>query len=401
MTQSPPAVGELPMTRPPGCPFDPAEELTRLRRERPLVRMRYPDGHLGWLVTSHALVRSVLADPRFSTRAEIAHSPFPGAAALMEFPPAAPGMFLQMDAPEHTRYRRMLTGKFTVRRMRRLAEHVEKVATEQLDHMERMGPPVDLVRAYAQPVPALMICELLGVPYADRELFRDTATTANDPDATQDELDRAMAGSVGYLRDLVRAKRAEPTDDLLGDLATTGLTDEELVNIAILLMGAGLETTSSMLALGTFALLGRPEQLDAWRADGDLTDGAVEELLRYLTITPFLGRAALEDVELGGEVVRAGEMVTLAVHAADRDPARFADPDDLDLRRSAVGHLAFGHGIHQCLGQQLARVEMRVAFPALFRRFPTLRLAVPPEEVPLNHSQISGVLRLPVTWDGA
>ncbi|MEU7745594.1 cytochrome P450 [Nonomuraea sp. NPDC049158] len=388
----------LPMTRPAGCPFDPPEELAR----RPLSRLAFPDGHVGWLVTGHALVRAVVADPRFSSRHELMRSPMPGAETMEQPPPAPPGMFIGMDPPEHTRYRSLLTAKFTVRRMRLLTERVEQITAELLDAMERHGPPVDLVTAYAQPIPALMICELLGVPYAGREAFQRHAATVNDNDTTLEERYGAFAALQETLRELVLAKRAEPTDDLLSDLTTGDLTDEELTNIGVLLLGAGLDTTANMLALGTFALLSHPGQLAALRADPGIADQAVEELLRYLSIAHTGMRTALEDVELDGHLIKAGDAIAVSVQAANRDPAKFADPDTLDLRRNAAGHTSFGHGVHQCLGQQLARVEMRVAFPALVTRFPTLRLAVPPQDVPLRaHSDVYGVHRLPVTWDEA
>jgi cytochrome P450 len=387
----------LPMTRPAGCPFDPPEELAR---RRPLSRLTFPDGHVGWLVTGHALARVVMADPRFSSRHELMRSPLPGAGTMEQPPPAPPGMFIGMDPPEHTRYRGLLTAKFTVRRMRLLTERVEQITAELLDAMERHGPPVDLVTAYAQPIPALMICELLGVPYAGRESFQRHAATVNDNDTTVEERYGAFAALQETLRELVLAKRAEPTDDLLSDLTTGDLTDEELTNIGVLLLGAGLDTTANMLALGTFALLSHPGQLAALRADPGITDQAVEELLRYLSIAHTGMRTALEDVELDGHLIKAGDTVVVSVQAANRDPAKYADPDTLDLRRDAGGHTSFGHGVHQCLGQQLARVEMRVAFPALVTRFPTLRLAIPPEDVPLRaHSDVYGLHRLPVTWD--
>ncbi|MET9514520.1 cytochrome P450 [Streptomyces sp. NPDC002994] len=387
----------MPVTRPAGCPFDPPAELAQLREQQPLTRMRYPDGHVGWLATGHSVVRAIFADPRFSSRYELMHYPF---ADVGELPPAPVGDLTGMDAPEHTRYRKLLTGKFTVRRMRELTARVEQITAEHLDAMERQGPTVDLVEAYARPVPALMICELLGVPYADREVFqRHTATLANQS-STKDDVLAAMTALQEYLHELVAAKRAEPTDDLLSDLTTSDLTDEELAGVGGFLLGAGLDTTTNMLAHGTFALLSNPDQLAALRADPGLADQAVEELMRYLTIAHTGAKSALEDVELGGRLIKAGETVTLSIETANRDPERFTDPDTLDLRRRAIGHLGFGHGIHQCLGQQLARVEMRVAFPALFTRFPTLRLAVPPEDVPLRTDMnIYGVHRLPVTWD--
>ncbi|PNE34747.1 cytochrome P450 [Streptomyces eurocidicus] len=388
----------LPTARPAGCPFDPPAELATLRAERPLRRMRFPDGHLGWLATSHEIVRAVLADRRFSSRYELMHLPMPGAPA--ELPPATVGDLTGIDAPDHTRYRRLLMGKFTVRRMRALTARVERITAERLDAMARQGPPVDLVAAFAHPVPALMICELLGVPEADREDFQRTAAGMNDPGATLEQMLAALASLTERVHALVPAKRAHPTDDLLSDLTTTDLTDDELAGIGSFLLAAGLDTTANMLGLGTFALLRNPEQAAALRAEPELAEQAVEELLRYLTITHTGFRAALEDVELDGQVIKAGETVILSVQAANRDPERFADPDVLDLRRRATGHMAFGHGVHQCLGQQLARVEMTVAFPALFTRFPTLRLACPPEEVPVRADQnIYGVHRLPVTWD--
>jgi cytochrome P450 len=400
MTDSLPALAGLPVTRPAGCPFDPPEELARLREQQPLSRMVFPDGHLGWLATSHALVRAVLADTRFSSRYELLHSPLPGEAAMERTPPAPPGLFIGMDAPDHTRYRSLLTGKFTVRRMRQLTERIEEITTEHLDAMQRHCPPVDLVEAYAGPIPALVTCELLGVAFADRESFQGQVTKVNDLDATPEEKLGAFAALQEYLHGLVLAKRAKPTDDMLSDLAEGDLTVEELTNIGVLLLGGGFDTTANMLALGTFALLSHPDQLAALRADPGLTDQAVEELLRYLTITHTGMRTALDDVELGDQLVKAGECVALSAQAANRDPEKFANPDTLDLHRQTAGHVSFGHGVHQCLGQQLARVEMRVGYPALINRFPSLRLAVPPEEVPLRtDSDIYGVYRLPVTWE--
>ncbi|TYB65383.1 cytochrome P450 [Nonomuraea sp. PA05] len=384
--------------RSPACPFDPAPEVTALRAEQPIARLAAPAGAPGiWLVTGYSLVRQILADPRFSSRYETQYFPQAGT----HLPPAPVGDLTGLDAPEHTRLRRTLTGKFTVRRMNLLTERVTEITQERLDAMERLGPPADLVEVYAQPIPALMICELLGVPYEDRERFQVQTRVLSG--AAEPEAQYTAFTELGdYLRRLALAKRDEPTDDLLSDLATGGdLTDEELGGVAAFLLGAGLDTTANMIALGTYALLRDPAQLAALRADPGLATGAVEELLRYLSIAANGSRGVLEDVELDGVPLKAGDTVILAVNAANRDPARFADPDVLDLRRSAAGHLAFGHGIHQCLGQQLARVEMRVAFPALLARFPTLRLAVPAGEVPMRTDpvQIHGVRSLPVTWE--
>jgi cytochrome P450 len=324
------------------------------------------------------------------------HSPF--SAAPKKPRHAATGEFLWIDPPEHTRYRRLLAGKFTVRRMRRLTTRVERIATDHLDAMDRHGPPVDLVQAYALPIPALTICELLGVPTDSRELFQQHVETFNDLEVTEHERVVAITAILAFLHELVLAKRARPTDDLLGDLATSDLTAKELAGIGTLLLGAGL-ATHNMIALGTFALLRHPDQLAALRADPGIAGQAVEELLRYLSIAPTAVRAALEDVELDGQLIKAGETVAVSIQVANRDPQRFADPDLLDLSRQATGHLAFGYGVHQCLGQQLARIEIQVGLSALINRFPALRLAVPVDEVPLRpDALLYGVRRLPVTW---
>lgn len=398
MTETTPEADPLPTARP--TPFDPPTELSRLRGGEPISPLAYSDGHTGWLVTSHALVRQVLADQRFSARSELRHNPSPGADPTPR-PPAPRGLFLSHDPPEHTRYRRLLTGKFTVRRMRQLTERVEQITAEHLDTMERLTPPVDLVETFASPIPALMIAELLGVPDHAVGPFRRAIAAVSHVDATSQEKFAAYTETQSILRELVAAKRSEPTDDLLSDLVTTGeLEDDELVNIAFLLLGAGLDTTANMLGLGVFLLLRRPEQLADLREEPGHSARVVEELLRYLSITPFTTRTALEDLELGGRLVREGETVTVSIAAANRDPEAFAEPDTLDPHRATGGHLAFGHGIHQCLGQQLARVEMQVAYPALFARFPTLSLAVSEGEVPTRVGMaIYGVHRLPVTWE--
>ncbi|MFI7642545.1 cytochrome P450 [Nonomuraea sp. NPDC049400] len=401
MTESPYTLATMPTERQPGCPFDPPKELIEAREHGPISRFPFPDGHQGWLVTGYDLARSVLADPRFSSRREfMKHHPIIDYGDI-EVPPAPPGEFLLMDEPQHSRYRKPLVGKFTVRRMRLLTERVEQVTAEHLDAMEKAGPTADLVTAFAKPIPAIVICELLGVPDADRGFFQENIDAFLGGEASDEEVGAAYVATQQYLAELVAAKRANPTDDVLSDLLDSDLTDEELQGMALILLSAGFDTTANMLALGTFALLRNPEQLAALRADPALTDQAVEELLRYLSVAKQFFRVALEDVELGGHTITAGTTVIIALNTANRDPGRFPNPHTLDIHRQDGGHLAFSHGIHQCLGQQLARVEMRVAFPALFGRFPTLRLAVPAEEVALRPevADIYGVKSLPVTWD--
>ncbi|MFC4112877.1 cytochrome P450 [Nonomuraea zeae] len=401
MSDSLHTVTTMPTARQSGCPFDPPKELTEAREHGPISRFPFPDGHEGWIVTGFDLVRAVLADPRFSSRKEfMRHHPLVDLGDF-EVPPAPPGEFLLMDDPQHSRYRKPLVGTFTVRRMRLLTERVEQITAEHLDAMEQAGSSADLVTAFAKPIPAIVICELLGVPYEDRDSFQEQIDTFLGGETSDEELIAAYTATQEYLARLVAAKRANPTDDLLSDLTDSDLTDEELRGMALILLSAGFDTTANMLALGTFALLQNPAQLAALRADPALTDKAVEELLRYLSVAKTFMRTALEDVELGGHTIKAGTTVILSYHTANRDPERFTDPHVLDLARQDGGHLAFGHGIHQCLGQQLARVELRVALPALLDRFPALRLAVPAEEVALRPetADIYGVKSLPVTWD--
>ncbi|WP_219509355.1 cytochrome P450 [Nonomuraea ceibae] len=400
MSEASPAPVTFPTERP--SPFDPPEVLGRWREEAPVRPLRYPDGHQGWLVTGFSAARAVLTDSRFSSLLENLHWPIRWEGLEPENFAQPPGFFMQMDPPDHSRFRKQLAAEFTVRRMRQLEPRIEQITEETLDAMERGGAPADLVQEFALPIPSLVICELLGVPYADRERFQRDSATALRVGSTKEEVGAATGSMMGYLYELVARKRAEPADDLLSGLVTgSDLSHEEIAGAGLLLLVAGHETTANMLGLGAFALLSDPGQLAALRSWPHLIEGAVEELLRYLAVT-HLGplRAALEDVEIAGRTIRKGQVVTISVPAANRDPERFADPETFDVTRPpTAGHLTFGHGIHQCLGQQLARIEMRVAFPALFRRFPGLRLAVPAEEVPMRTDMsIYGAHRLPATW---
>ncbi len=385
-------------------PFAPPRDISRLREARPVSPMVFPDGHEGWIVTGYDAVRRLMADTRFSSRQDIGvlHVPYetPGIPAPTEPSPQIPGLFIAMDPPDHTRLRRKLTGAFTVKRMKQLEEHISDIVERQLDELARLAPPVDLVKEFALPVPSLVICALLGVPYADRETFQVNSAKFLEKDVSLDEKMAAYSGLTTYLAELVTRKRAAPGEDILSDLARhDDLTIEELTGMAFLLLLAGHETTANMLALGTFALLEHPEQLAELRANPDLMPGAVEELLRYLSIADIFYRYATEDIELGGETIGKGSTVVVSLLAANHDPQRFDNPDTLDIHRTARGHLSFGHGIHQCLGQQLARIEMRAGFEGLLRRFPTLELAVPAGEVKLKTDMnIYGVHELPVTW---
>lgn len=394
----------LPMERDAG-PFDPPTAITATREARPVCPMVFHDGHEGWLVTGYEEVRQLMADNRFSSRQDIGilHVPYeiPGMPTPTEPSPQVPGLFIAMDPPDHTRLRRKLTGAFTVRRMKQLEEHITAITEAQLDALERLTPPVDLVREFALPVPSLVICELLGVPYEDRDTFQENSARFMQREISLEDKMAVWGALTSFLGELVVGKRANPGEDILSDLARDeDLSIEELVGIAFLLLLAGHETTANMLGLGTFALLQHPEKLAELRADPDLAPAAVEELMRYLSVADIFFRYASEDLELGGETIPEGSTVVVSLLAANRDPKRFEDPDTLDFHRNARGHTGFGHGVHQCLGQQLARIEMRAGFEGLVRRFPTLALAVPPEEVRVRTDMnIYGVHELPVTWD--
>ncbi|MFI8943689.1 cytochrome P450 [Streptomyces syringium] len=376
------------------------------RGEAPITRLTFEDGRPGWLVTGHSTARAVLADPRFTAKGERHHPPVPRAPTLGESPAAPTGMFNRQEnareKPEEQHYRKLLHGQLGDERMHRLTEWIEKSTEELLDAMERHGAPADLLEHFALPLPSLVICELLGVPDADREEFQRASAVWSGLGETTEAVLGAFTSLHAYLHRLVPRRRAHPGGDLLSGLiaADDALTDDELASIAFLLLAAGHETVAHQLALGVLTLLENPGQLAALRADPSLLDGAVEELLRHLSVVHHgPTRAALEDVEIDGRLVRAGEIVMVSLAAANHDPERFAAPATLDLTRDATGHLAFGHGAHRCLGRRLARIELRVALGALLRRFPRLRAAVPPRQIPLRHdAPVRGVRRAPVTW---
>jgi len=380
-----------------GCPYDPPPAQ---RGMEPIAPLTYPDGAVGWFVTGYHEARAILADKRVSSRSELLHVPI-DLGPMPPRKPADPGVFTGMDDPDHHRYRKLLTGAFTVHRMRLLEDRVAEIVDEHLAAMAAGDGAVDLVEAFARPVPSLVICELLGAPWERRDEFQRHSAVMFSSDAAVDDRLAAGQGVVAFIADLVKQKRAEPGDDLLSDLVASGeLTDEELANIGMMLLVAGFETTRNMIALGTLVLLDNPDQLAKFQADPDLTANAVEELMRYLSVI-HIGpiRTALEDIEIGGVTIKAGDPIAVSIPLANRDTAKFPDPDIFDLTRKATGQLGFGHGVHQCLGQQLARVEMRIALFRLFARFPGLRLAVPRSEIHSpDNASILGPTSLPVTW---
>ncbi|MFF5992683.1 cytochrome P450 [Prauserella flavalba] len=390
------------MARTSGCPFDPPPATRAKQREGPLVRVRLWDGSTPWLVTRYAEQRALLADPRVS--ADVSRPGYPSPA-----PTTGGGSktsFILMDDPEHARLRRMVTAPFAVRRVRAMRPAVQKIVDDLIDELLAGPKPVDLVEAFALPVPSLVICELLGVPYSDHDFFQDNSKIMIRRDAEPEERTAALGRLAAYLDELMGAKLAKPRDDLLSGLAgrveAGELTRSEAAQMGVLLLIAGHETTANMIALGTLALLEHPDQLARLRDADDprLVESAVEELLRYLNITHNgRRRVATEDVEIAGRTIKAGEGIILANDIANRDPDVFPDPDRLDLGRDARKHVAFGFGVHQCLGQSLARLELEIVYGTLYRRIPTLRLASDLARIPFKHDgSVYGVYELPVTW---
>ena len=385
--------------------FDPVPEMAALRDDEGVRQVETAFGMPAFLVARHADVKAVLADSaRFSNDSRRAFDA-PGAPKLSaeERDRMRAGNLLGVDPPEHTRLRRMLTPEFTVRRMRRLEPRIVEIVDDHLDAMEKAGPPCDLVADFALPIPSLVICELLGVPYADRESFQQRTSKLLDISLPMDERLELGRESREYMADLVARAQAAPGEDMLGMLVRDhgdDLSTDELIGIAGLLLIAGHETTSNMLGLGALALLRHPEQLALVRDDPAAVAPAVEELLRFLGIVHSgIPRTTTRDVEVGGIAIPADSLVILALATANRDPRFLADGDRLDVTRDAAGHVAFGHGVHHCLGAPLARMEMRIAFPALLRRFPRLALAVPFDEVEFRAFHfIYGLRSLPVTW---
>jgi cytochrome P450 len=399
---------DLPLWPPTNLARDPLVPLEAGERDAfdgPVRQVRLPTDATAWLVTRHADVRRLLRHPGFS--ADLTRPGFP---LLRPLPPGVfqnrAGGFIRMDGAEHTRLRRMLTAEFMIRNVRRIEPLIRETVDRTLADLRDAGPPADLVGAFALPLPSMVICHLLGVPYADHDFFQQRSRTLLDRNAPPEQVTRHADELRDYLRALVATKCAgDRSDDLLSRLArdrvdTGELAEDELVGMALLLLVAGHETTANMIGLSTLLLLREPDRYAALRDDPGQADTLVEELLRYLSIVRTgLPRLALEDVEIGGRLIRAGEGVIAVLSLANRDPGAFDRPDEFDPYRQAHQHVAFGFGVHQCIGQPLARAELRIALVELARRFPDLRLATP--DGPLgtrDTSIVFGLDALPVTW---
>ncbi|MDX2973449.1 cytochrome P450 [Kribbella solani] len=398
------SVPVYPMTRATGCPFDPPPQLRDLQGEAPLVKVQVL-GRTAWMVTRYADQRKLLADPRLSS--DVGKPGYPNSVARPVQSDEDTGIgFILMDDPEHSRLRRMVTAPFMIKRVEAMRPQVQEIVDNLIDDMLAGPKPVDLVTAFALPVPSLVICRLLGVPYEDHDFFQQNSKTLIRTSASIEERTEARNNIGRYLNELMGAKLANPEDDLLSGLAERvkagELTRRDAAGIGVLLLIAGHETTANMIALGTLALLEHPDQLAVLRESEDpkLVAGAVEELLRYLNITHNgRRRAVLEDIEFAGEVLKAGDGVIFPNDLGNRDADAFPDPDRLDVSRDARHHIAFGFGVHQCLGQPLARMELQVVYGTLYRRIPALRRAVGLDEIPFKHDgAVYGVYSLPVTW---
>lgn len=394
----------FPLGRPSGCPFDPASAYAVLREESSLTKVSTPAGVDAWMVSRYDDLRTVLRDRRLSSRLAPSDHAVEGADLDRE---ADAGSILNLDGAEHTRLRRLLTTEFTVKRIEALRPRIQQIIDLHIDAILASPRPIDLVRDFALPIPSLVICEMLGVPYVDRDVFQRQSAQLVAVDVPLPEVEAVAAEMQQYMAGLVMAKLEQPADDLLSRLIERAnsterpLSMEELVSIGITLLIAGHETTANMIALSTLVLLRNPDQLKVLRDSPELAPTATEELLRYLSVVQFgVFRQVTEDMELASEQLKAGEFLIAALSAGNRDESVYPDADHVDLSRRASTHLAFGFGPHQCLGQQLARVELQEVFTRLYRRIPTLRLAVPFEEIDFKHNTlVYGVKALPVTWD--
>jgi len=399
------AIPEYPMERDGRCPFAPPPGVMELAAAKPLSRVRIWDGSTPWLVTGYETARALFADSRVSV--DDRRPGFPHWNEMMRSTIyKRPRSVFTTDAEEHTKFRRMLSKPFTFKRVEGLRPAIQKITDDHIDKILAGPKPADLVTALALPVPSLVISEMLGVPYEDAEFFQEHANRGLDRYAkAEDNMSKGMSLSQ-YLIKLVEAKMQNPAEDAVSDLAERVKAGEidvkEAAQLGTGLLIAGHETTANMIGLGVLALLEHPEQADFLRSaeDPKAIATAIEELMRYLSIIQNgQRRVAVEDIEIAGETIRAGEGIILDLAPANWDPATFPEPDRLDLQRSDAPQLGFGYGRHQCVGMQLARAELQIVFPTLLRRIPTLKLATTIDEIPFKHDRLAyGVYELPVTW---
>ncbi|RLV04478.1 cytochrome P450 [Streptomyces griseocarneus] len=375
---------------------DAERELGQLAHRHPVIRTRQANGAEAWTVLGASLSRKLLGDPRLSNDL---HAHAPGAAQN----PGAPIVLFEQDNPDHARYRRLVSAAFASRAVRALEPRLVDIARRLLDGLPREGT-ADFIAAFANPFPLEVICELLGVPLSDREVFHTRVKNMDSPSAP---VRRAATDAfAAYCTNLVEAKRQQPTEDLLSELVTVrlddgaSLTQDELVGFGSVLLFAGHVTTAFVIASALLELLTHPDQLAALRADPSLVTGTTEEAMRFRgSLLSTTNRVALADIEADGVVIRRGDLVRFLLSAANRDPAVREDPHTFDILRPTSAHLGFGHGPHFCLGHQLARQEIRVALTEVLSRFPVLELAVPPRDLRWRSSDfLRGLAGLPVRY---
>lgn len=372
----------------------PAPELAVLREKLPVGRLTLANGSKVWLVSGYRLVREVLGAPeRFGSADGATEDSVVHAATRRH------GVIVACDPPEHTRLRRLLAAAFTSRRTAALRPVIEAVVRDALDAIETKGPPAELVHDFALTVPLQVICALLGVPFADRADFTRRAAQRLDTSLDADLRTRIMQESLEYMRDLVQRLRREPNDGLLSAVLQqhgAEIGDQELAGLGDTLLLAGHDTTANVLALGVFVLLTQPEHRAA-ATDPVRLPGLVEELIRHLSVVQTgAPRYARVDTELGGQRIAKGDPVLCSLPSANQDHELAPDAAFFDPDRARLPHVAFGHGIHHCIGAQLSKLELQVAFPALFQRFPELEPAGEPRF--RQASNVHGLISLPVTW---
>ncbi|XVV00539.1 cytochrome P450 [Actinosynnema sp. CA-248983] len=385
-----------------GCPFDVPAEYEALRAAEPVSRAVLGDGSEVWLVARHADVQAGLVDPRISCDGSLPGIPMPGGSGVDKV--GRRSSFVRMDPPEHDVYRKLLAPDFTMRKARALRPWIQGIVDSALDDLADSGQPADLVKLLALPVPSTVVCGILGVPNSDHEFFQSRAAVLLHRGSTREDLRNAVMELRGYMVGLLKDKRQNPGDDVLTKLANAPaeleLDDVDLAGAAQSVLNASHEATVNMIALGALVLTEHRDALAELAADPTRWPAAVDELLRYLGIGDLLSpRIAKEDVEIGGQRIAAGDGLYFLTGSANRDKEVYDDPAKFDIHRPHRGHMAFGYGLHQCLGQNLARVELEVVFESLFRRFPDLRAAVPVDELSYKHdSALFGVHELPVVW---
>ncbi|KWX57816.1 cytochrome P450 [Mycobacterium sp. NAZ190054] len=398
-------VPEYPMERTAGCPFAPPQQMLEMNKTKPLSRVRIWNGTTPWLVTGHEVARTLFADSRVSV--DDRRDGFPHwNEHMLATVNKRPRSVFTSDAEEHTRFRRMLSKPFTFRRVEALRPVIQDVTNECIDEILAGPQPADMVAKLALPVPTRVISDMLGVPYEDHEFFQHHANVGLARYASAEDGQKGAMSLHKYLIDLVEKKMEHPSEDAVSDLAervTAGeISVKEAAQLGTGLLIAGHETTANMIGIGICALLENPEQAALLRDSDDpkFIANAVEELMRYLSIIQNgQRRVATEDIEIAGETIRAGEGIILDLAPANWDSQAYPEPDKLDLTRDANQQLGFGYGRHQCVGQQLARAELQIVFHTLLRRIPTMKLAIPFDEVPFKHDRLAyGVYELPVTW---